>query len=166
MAAFKNIKTGKDLDELFDKIVNRLKILKKLINTVSNITEKKRINNVIKSIEFVLNDVASDKNVSYSDSDSDSKQDSSDSEFSDSNNKQYFFDSDSNTKGSGLKILTPNQMLSRLPITLAQLKAGNNSEKLKNEIRQLLYSLYRSKKLTKQLYKSLVDIIQKWKQSL
>ena len=45
--------------------------------------------------------------------------------------------------GEGLKILTPIQMLSRLPITLAQLKAGNNSEKLKNEIRQLLYSLYR-----------------------
>ena len=43
----------------------------------------------------------------------------------------------------GLKILTPNQMLSRLSISLAQLKAGNNSEKLKNEIRQLLYSLYR-----------------------
>ena len=61
--------------------------------------------------------------------------------------------------GKGLKILTPNQMLSRLPISLAQLKAGNNSEKLKNEIRQLLYSLYRSKKLTKQLYKSLIDII-------
>ena len=50
-------------------------------------------------------------------------------------------------------------MLSRLPISLAQLKAGNNSLKLKIEIRQLLYSLYRSKKLTKQLYKSLVDII-------
>ena len=62
-------------------------------------------------------------------------------------------------QGSGLKILTPNQMLSRLPISLAQLKAGNNSEKLKNEIRQILYSLYRSKKLTKQLYKSLIDII-------
>ena len=62
-------------------------------------------------------------------------------------------------QGSGLKILTPNQMLSRLPITLAQLKAGNNSEKLKNEIRQLLYSFYRSKKLTKQLNKSLIDII-------
>ena len=61
--------------------------------------------------------------------------------------------------GIGLKILTPNQMLSRLPITLTLLKAGNNSEKLKNEIRQLLYSLYRSKKLTKQLYKSLIDII-------
>ena len=64
-----------------------------------------------------------------------------------------------NQLGQGLKILTPNQMLSRLPISLAQLKAGNNSEKLKNEIRQLLYSLYRSKKLTKQHYKSLVGII-------
>ena len=52
-------------------------------------------------------------------------------------------------QGSGLKIVTPNQMLSRLPITVAQLKAGNNSEKLKNEIRQLLYSLYRSKKTYK-----------------
>ena len=59
----------------------------------------------------------------------------------------------------GLKILTPKQMLSRLPISLAQLKAANNSEKLKNEIRQILYVLYRSKKPTKQLYKSLVDII-------
>ena len=51
-----------------------------------------------------------------------------------------------NQEGQGLKILTPNQLLSRLPISLAQLKAGNNSEKLKNEIRQLMSSLYRSKK--------------------
>ena len=64
-----------------------------------------------------------------------------------------------NQLGKGLKILTPDQMLSRLTITSAQLKAENNSEKLENEIRQLLYSLYRSKKLTKQLYKSLIDII-------
>ena len=71
-----------------------------------------------------------------------------------------------NQSGKGLKILTTNQMLSRLPILLAQLKAGNNSEKRKNEIRQIFYSLYRSKKLTKQLYKSLIDIILKWKQSL
>ena len=62
-------------------------------------------------------------------------------------------------QGLGLKILTLNQMLSRLPISLAQLKAGKNSEKLKNEIRQLLYSLCRSKKLTKQLYERLIDII-------
>ena len=61
-------------------------------------------------------------------------------------------------KRDGLKILTPNQILGRLPITLAELKAGSNSEKRKNEIRQLLYSFYRSKKLTSQLYKSLIDI--------
>ena len=62
-------------------------------------------------------------------------------------------------QGHRLKILTSSQMLSRLPISLAQLQAGNNTETLKNEIRQLSYSVYRSKKLTKQLYKSLVDII-------
>ena len=50
-------------------------------------------------------------------------------------------------------------MLNRLPITLAQLQAGNNSNKLKNEIRQLLYSLYRSKIMTKEIYKSLIGII-------
>ena len=48
----------------------------------------------------------------------------------------------------GLKILTPEQMITRLPILLSQLKAGNNSQKLKNEIRQIVYSLYRSKNLS------------------
>ena len=61
--------------------------------------------------------------------------------------------------GEGLKIWTPNQMLSRLQISLAQLKAKKNSEELKNQIRRLLYSLYRSKRLAKQIYKSLIDII-------
>ena len=60
---------------------------------------------------------------------------------------------------SGLKILTTSQMLSRLPISLAQLTAGNNSEKLKNEIRQLLHPLYRSKKLTKTIYNHLINTI-------
>ena len=59
----------------------------------------------------------------------------------------------------GIKILTPNQMLSRLLIALAQLQAGNNSNKRKNEIRQLLYSLYCSQNMTEQIYKSLVGII-------
>ena len=59
----------------------------------------------------------------------------------------------------GLNILTPDQMLSRSPITLAQLNAGNNSEELKNDIRQILYFLYRSKKLTKNIYESLVGVI-------
>ena len=57
-------------------------------------------------------------------------------------------------------------MLGRSPITLAQLNEGNNSEELKNEIRQLVYSLYRPKKLTKNIYESLVGVIQKRKQSL
>ena len=64
-----------------------------------------------------------------------------------------------NQEGKGLKILTSNQMLSRLPITLVQLKVGNNSEKLKNEIRQLLYSLYCSKTMTKQVYNNLIKYI-------
>ena len=53
-----------------------------------------------------------------------------------------------NQQGEGIKILTPNQMLNRSPIALAQIQAGNNSNKLKNEMRQLLYSLYRSKNMT------------------
>ena len=64
-----------------------------------------------------------------------------------------------NQLGQGLKILTPDQMLSRLPITLAQLKVVNNSQKLINEIRQLLYSSYRSKKLTKIIYNHLINAI-------
>ena len=64
-----------------------------------------------------------------------------------------------NQLGEDLKILTPDQMLSRLPIILAQLKAGNNPEKPVNEIRQLLYSLYRSRKLTKTIYNNFINTI-------
>ena len=64
-----------------------------------------------------------------------------------------------NQEGKSIKILTPNQVLSRLPISLSQLKAGNNSEKLKNKIRRLLYSLYRSKNITKQVYNNLIKPI-------
>ena len=85
----------------------------------------------LKAVKFVLDYIVSNENVSYSDS----EQDFFNSEFSDTK------------EGKGLQILTPDQMLSRLPITLAQLKAQNNSEKLKNEIRPLLYSLYKSKNL-------------------
>ena len=55
------------------------------------------------------------------------------------------------TKGKGLKVLTPKQMLQRLPIALPQVKAGNNSERLLNEIRQIVYSLYQSKQITKKV---------------
>ena len=60
---------------------------------------------------------------------------------------------------TGLKILTPNQMLKRLPIALAQVKAGNNSESLLNEIRQIVYSLYRSKEITKKVYNNIINSI-------
>ena len=63
------------------------------------------------------------------------------------------------TKGTGLKILTPKQMLQRLPIALAHVIAGNNSESLLNEIRQMVYSLYQSKKITKKVYNNTIKSI-------
>ena len=63
------------------------------------------------------------------------------------------------SSGSRLKILTNKQMLNRLPILLAQIQAGNNSESLKNEIKQILYLLYRSKVLTKTGYNNLIKVI-------
>ena len=75
--------------------------------------------------------------------------------------KRFSDDYDSNGwfSGSGLKILTNKQMLNSLPILLAQIQAGNNSIKLKNEIRQILYSLYRSKVFTKIVYNNLIKSI-------
>ena len=64
------------------------------------------------------------------------------------------------SKGTGLKILSPKQMLQRLPIALAQVKAGNNSESLLNEIRQIVYSFYQSKQITKKVYNNIIKSIQ------
>ena len=68
-------------------------------------------------------------------------------------------DSDTSKSGKGLKILTNKQMINRLPILLTQIEADNNSIKLKNEARQILYSLYRSKVLTKTVYNNLIKSI-------
>ena len=65
----------------------------------------------------------------------------------------------SKTKGKGLKILTTKQMLQRLAKSLAQLKPGNNSERVLNEIRQIAYSLYQSKQITKNLYNNIIKSI-------
>ena len=62
-------------------------------------------------------------------------------------------------QGTGLKILTPKQMLQRLPIALPQIKAGNNSDSLLNEIRQIVYSLYQSKQITKKVYNNIIKSI-------
>ena len=69
--------------------------------------------------------------------------------------------SEESQEGEGLKILTPNQMLKRLPIALAQIKAGNNSGSLLNEIRQIVYSLYRSKEITKKVYNNKINSIKR-----
>ena len=130
--------------ELLNDLKIKQRVLNKEIDTKTGI-ERERLVNVVNTIKYILDNVGG-------------KRDMHDSEILDLESEESAAQKN-NQQGRGLKILTPNQILSRLPISLAQLKAGNNSEKLKNEIRQLLYSLYRSKKLTKQLYKSLVDII-------
>ena len=63
------------------------------------------------------------------------------------------------TEGTGIKILTLKQLLQRLPIALAQVKAGNNSESLLNEIRQIVYSLYQSKQITKNIDNNIIESI-------
>ena len=60
-------------------------------------------------------------------------------------------------QGTELKILTPKQMIQRLPIALAQIKAGNNSERLLNEIRKIVYYLYQSKEMTKKVYNNIIN---------
>ena len=64
------------------------------------------------------------------------------------------------TTGTRLKILTPKQLLQRLPIALAQVKAGNNSESLLNKTKQIVYSLYQSKEITKKVYNNIIKSIQ------
>ena len=118
--------------------------MKKLVKTVFNNVEKK-IDDVIKDVNITLKHFLDQGIVSESDSFDWLRLTETDSDFS-------------SVKGEGLKMLTPNQMLSRLPFSVAQLNAGNNSKNSK-EIRQLLHSLYRSKKLTKNIYKSMVDVI-------
>ena len=117
----------------------KLTVLKNQINTNIS-TSRTRLENLVNAVEDILDSARWRDNIPDLESEESVAQ-------------------RRNQPARGLTILTPNQMLSRLPISLAQLKAGNNSEKLKNEIRQLLYSLYRSKKLIKNIYKSLIDII-------
>ena len=66
---------------------------------------------------------------------------------------------DSKQEGTGLKILAPKQMVQRLTISLAQIKAGNNSQSLSNEVRQIVYSLYQSKEITKKVYNNILKSI-------
>ena len=79
--------------------------------------------------------------------------------FSDANYDANYDAKKNATKGTGLKILTPKQMLQRLPIAIAQVKACNNSESLLIEIRQIVYFLYQSKQITKKVYNKIIKSI-------
>ena len=126
-----------------------------MLKTLYNLSDKTRNKNSVSTIRRALSDLKEEtENIGKEERELENIDGTIDLgekilEFNEQNQKQH---------GQGLNIVTPNQMLSRLPISLAQLKAGNNSEKLKNDIRQLLYSLCRSKKLTKKIYKSLINI--------
>ena len=75
------------------------------------------------------------------------------------NQESFMSETNSQQKRTGLKILTSKEMLQRLAIALAQIKAGNNSESLLNEIRQMVYSLYQSKEITKKVYTNIIKSI-------
>ena len=125
-----------------------------MLKTVYNTNDKKKNNDLVIMIKSGLSDLKKEiENMSEEE-----KEIEKPNVIIDIVEKILEFDKQKQ-EGQGLKILTPNQILSRLPISLVQLKAGNSSEKLKNKIRQLLYSLYTSKKLTKNIYISLVDTV-------
>ena len=125
-----------------------------MLKTVYNTNDKKKNNDLVIMIKSELSDLKKEiENMSEEE-----KEIEKPNVIIDIVEKILEFDKQKQ-EGQGLKILTPNQIFSRLPISLVQLKAGNSSEKLKNKIRQLLYSLYRSKKLTKNIYISLVDTV-------
>ena len=114
-----------------------------MLKTVYNTNDKKKNNDLVIMIKSGLSDLKKEiENMSEEE-----KEIEKPNVIIDIVEKILEFDKQKQ-EGQGLKILTPNQILSRLPISLAQLKAGNSSEKLKNKIRQLLYSLYRSKKIS------------------
>ena len=115
---------------------------------------EKKNTKLVKSLNKVLKDLE-EEIVNMSDEEKESKKPEKIVEIV----KEILNFNEQNQIGRGLKFLTPSQMPSRLPISLAQLQAGNNSEKLKNEIIQLLYSFYHSKNMTKQVYNNLIKYI-------
>ena len=139
--------------ELFEKGFNYERP-SEMLKTLYNSNNRKKNNDLVNKIKSTLSDLKNEIEVMSEEE----KETKNLNEIVDIVEKILEFNRQ-NQEGQALKTLTPNQMLSKLPIALVQLKAGNNSEKLKNEIRQILHSLYRSKKLTKQIYKSLINII-------
>ena len=154
---------GKTADEKFHKFDNALSIINKIKNGEVSLADVKNNHEKIKSNLSKVKRAhrgrtKEQKNILYN----------IEMLYKARNEATKFYDDYSSmvsgaknkpTKGTGLKILAPKQMLQRLPIALAQVKAGNNSERLLNEIRQIVYSLYQSKQITKKVYNNIIKSI-------
>ena len=143
MKKLKDYKKTPEKLQMYNNLITRLNIgLKRLVNDINNTSE----------------DEVEDKKLDYLGELVRKIVDAS-QKLDDMPDLETEEDAERRQRGQGLKTLTPKQMITRLPILLVQLKAGNNSEKLKNEIRQIVYSLYKSKNLSKTIYNHLISTI-------
>ena len=142
MEKLKDYKKNPEKLQMYNTSMTRLNTgLKRLKNDIKNMSEDEVENKKIDYLKYLVRAIV-DAGQKYDMPDLETKK-----------------EAEKRLRGQGLKILTPRRMITRLPILLAQLKAGNNSQKLKNEIRQIVYSLYRSKNLSKTIYNHLTSTI-------
>ena len=174
----KNKNLAKMLKKFLDEIITNKKIIditwvdnpklfKKINNDVTNRYHKDKNSTELLSIQSFLDDINNehienkkDAYEKFKDLKNNVKNDELKDIVKELEHAIFGYDYENEeSSGSGLKILTNKQMLNHLPILLTQIQAGNNSTKLKNEARQILYSLYRSKILTKTVYNNLIKAI-------
>ena len=174
----KNKNLAKMLKKILDEIITNKKIIditwvdnpklfKKINNDVTNRYHKDKNSTELLSIQSFLDDINNehienkkDAYEKFKDLKNNVKNDELKNIVKELECAIFGYDYENEeSSGSGLKILTNKQMLNHLPILLTQIQAGNNSTKLKNEARQILYSLYRSKVLTKTVYNNLIKAI-------
>ena len=159
---------GNTADAKFDKFVNALNVINKIWNGEISLADVK---NIQEKFKFYLGEIKKKGNAKINQKKQKNALYNIEMLYKARSEAIKFYDdycsmiSKTNTKAkptkaTRLKILTPKQMLQRLPIALAQVKAGNNSESLLNEIRQIVYSLYQSKQITKKVYNNIIKSIQ------
>ena len=158
---------GNTADAKFDKFVNALNVINKIWNGEISLADVK---NIQEKFKFYLGEIKKKGNAKINQKKQKNALYNIEMLYKARSEAIKFYDdycsmiSKTNTKAKAtkatrLKILTPKQMLQRLPIALAQVKAGNNSESLLNEIRQIVYSLYQSKQITKKVYNNIIKSI-------
>ena len=142
MYIYGHMKNG---DTTLQQVEKQQKDFKKELNEITSGSPKHKSNNQSYGIKNVKNLYDSRQKIIYLLNDN-----------SKIGSEAIYKSKQDKTKGTGLEILTPKQMLQRLPIALAQVNAGNNSESLLNEVRQIVYSLYQSKQITKTVYNNII----------